>query len=441
MAKTPNIALNLIPFDTTPWDQPDHENMSIIDGLFAQFFSIGNFVGVWKNITNYTVGQSVIDAVDGSQWQCLLNHTSPVAPTTFASDRAAFPLNWIQTGASASASAAAAAASATAAAASAVTAASVGAAASTNTGRNLLHNGQFRVFQRGSGPFTTSGTVGIDRWLPSASVSTFSQSPLALADADRTAIGDELAALALQSVVVGTAGATDFVATRPSIETVRLLAGKTVTVSFWAKATAGTPKLALEMTQNFGTGGSPSATVTGIGSQSFTLSTTWTRYTSTPIVIPSIAGMTLGSNGDNYTGLQFWQTAGSTFNARTASIGQQSYTLQLWGVQCEVGTVASPLEKPDFSLERIQCYRYYYVSGAMRLTAYQAIGSGMSVGGILPVRMRATPTVTYGFSVQTNTTGSSMTAIDPSNVILSVGAATATGPVQVLGTYIASAEI
>lgn len=123
MAKTPNAALNLIPFDQDPWDVDMNENASIIDSIIGQYFAVANFVGVWKNGTVYAVGQHVVDAQTGQLFLCNVAHTSIAAPGLFSADRAARPALWTEAGSSASADAAAAAASATAAATSAAQAA------------------------------------------------------------------------------------------------------------------------------------------------------------------------------------------------------------------------------------------------------------------------------------------------------------------------------
>jgi hypothetical protein len=64
----------------------------------------------------------------------------------------------------------------------------------------------------------------------------------------------------LQTVVTSVVGAANYCYLQQHVESVRRLAGKTATLSLWAKADATKP-LAIEIRQNFGTGGSPSASV------------------------------------------------------------------------------------------------------------------------------------------------------------------------------------
>lgn len=266
------------------------------------------------------------------------------------------------------------------------------AAMAASTGRNLIHNSMFRVFQRGTGAFTSSGIYTADRWAIYSSVSTQSVTLVALADADRTALGDETAEVAFQSVCGGTAGAADYVETIHRIEDVKRLSGKSVTISFWAKANTGTPKVGFYMQQLFGSGGSPS-TLVSFGSQNFTLSATWTRYMAT-IAVPSTIGKTFGTvAGSDFTQMGFTQSSGSTNNVLFGTIGVQSYTLSLWGVQLEFGTLATPLEKPDFMSELATCQRFYSISSIIMIGEVPASGYTVAAATTLPVQMRTTPSI------------------------------------------------
>jgi hypothetical protein len=271
-----------------------------------------------------------------------------------------------------------------------------------NVGRNKLHNGLFRVQQRGPGPFAISGVYTADRWLQGMTNSTMSTSFVALTDADRTAIGDEEAELAMQCVVGGTAGANDVAVVLQRIEALHRLSGKTVIASFWARATSGTPAIGYAMSQYFSSGGSPSPTIDGIGAgKTAPLSTAWTRYTAT-ITLPSAAGKTFGNNSPtaDFTQLSLYFSSGSTESASAGGIGVQSGTIQLWGLQLEIGTAATPLEKPDLALERANCQRFYQLIFASARAPATAEGQLFDSTISFPT-MRATPT-TLLVSVGTN---------------------------------------
>ena len=214
-------------------------------------------------------------------------------------------------------------------------------------GRNLCHNQQMAIASvvRGRGQRTA-----IIRWTVGQIFATTDTQSVhanrALSMPTRAAIGDEEAQFAVQCVFIGNAAAGAASGIQQKIENLRRPAGKTVTISFWAKAAAGTPKLGISFDQWFGSGGSPSAMVSGTG-VSVTLSTTWTRYTVSPLPIPSLAGKTLGTNNDGSTQIEWCFSSGATNAVHYGNPGVQIGTIQLWGVQLEIGSIATPLEKPD----------------------------------------------------------------------------------------------
>jgi hypothetical protein len=275
-----------------------------------------------------------------------------------------------------------------------------------DVGRNKIHNGLFRITTRGVGPFTGAGYT-LDRWIASLTNDTISFSQVVLADADRAAILDEEAEAALQNVFTGNAAAASYNQITQRIEDLRRLSGKTVQVSFWAKASSGTPKLGVSIDQLFGSGGSPSSPVFGNG-QAVTLSTSWTRY-GLQFAVPSLSGRTLGTNNDNYTGLNFWFSSGSTLATRAGSVGVQSNTVQIWGVQLEVGSIVTPLEKIEVNEDIRRCRRFYSVLRMVTMgmgTAATAVAVPMT----LPVTMRAAPTANATTNSATNTGVVTLTA-------------------------------
>jgi hypothetical protein len=305
-----------------------------------------------------------------------------------------------------------------------------------NVGRNLLHNGLFNVAQRGAGPWTTTG-YGPDRWFVAITggVCAFAISPAN--DGNRAQIGDDACARLFNiNVTTGGSAAGDATYIDQRIEGVHSLAGKTVTVSFWAAVASGGPKIGAVMYQVFGTGGSPSSATT-FGSQSITATGTFTRYTMT-FNVPSIAGKTLGTNGDAVTYLRLALSSGATSNASLGNIGVQSGNFFFWGVQLEIGSVATPLEKPDPQVDLANCQRFYQL-GQFQMNAYQSAGNAMGYIVPLAVTMRAAPTFAPTFSVQSNCSGGTVSGA--SDVILVYSFATATGATAFAGTFTASADL
>ena len=265
-----------------------------------------------------------------------------------------------------------------------------------DVGSNKLHNALFNIAQR-TGPFTTSGYT-LDRWAASLATDTVSITQATLADADRAAIGDEEAQFALQNVFTGNSGSA-YNAIYQRIENVRRLSNKAVTVSLWAKALT-TCYLGVSVDQNLGAGGSP-ANIFGNG-VAILLSTTWTRY-STTFSFGSLSGLTVGTGGDTSSQLNFWFSAGANNAARAGGIPVQSNTIQLWGVQLEISSFASPLEKLDPRYDLYNCQRFFQYHTAVLISGYS--GGNLNTDFAYPVTMRAVPTVALDTTSFSNASG------------------------------------
>jgi hypothetical protein len=137
-------------------------------------------------------------------------------------------------------------------------------------------------------------------------------------------------------------GSTSYLRINQRIEDVRTLAGQTVTVSFWARATGGAGLQAI-FVQEFGAGGSSS---TGTTALSITPSTSWQRVTGT-VNLPSMVGKTVGTSSFLHLIIQL----------STVTDGN----LDIWGVQLEAGLAATPFRRNANSLqgELAACQRYY----------------------------------------------------------------------------------
>jgi hypothetical protein len=216
-------------------------------------------------------------------------------------------------------------------------------------GKNKIINGDFGIWQRG----TSFGinAYGADRWVCSGGYA--SQAQQALAPATISGIDSPYYC---QVTTGANSGAGDYGIFEQRIENVATLAGQQITISFYAKATSGTPKVGIELAQYFGSGGSASV-FTAV--QAVTLSTTWTRYTVTTTV-PSVSGKTIGTG--SYLGITNWVTAGSTYAARSSNIGNQNAVFWFVGYQVEAGSTATPFQTATGTKqgELAACQRYYY---------------------------------------------------------------------------------
>jgi hypothetical protein len=214
--------------------------------------------------------------------------------------------------------------------------------------KNKLINADFSVNQRSFTSNTTTGLFNFDRWFQTNSGGTFTVTPQTFTLGAAPVAGYE-GRLFLQGITTAQSAASDYAWFGQKIESVRTLAGQPATVSFWAKAGTGTPKVAVELSQFFGSGGSPSASVNTYAGQ-VTLSTSWVRY-SVSVSVPSISGKTLGTDGSDQLRLNLMVSAGTDYNARSGSLGTQNNTFQFWGVQVEYGSKATPFQTATGTLQ------------------------------------------------------------------------------------------
>jgi hypothetical protein len=240
--------------------------------------------------------------------------------------------------------------------------------------RNKIINGDFRINQRAFTSTTTSGTFGFDRWQIGLSGGTVTYSAQTFTPGN--AIPGQEPTNYARVVTSGHSASTDSALLIHKIEDVRNCAGQTATISFWAQAASGTPKVAVQISQSFGTGGSPSADVDTYVGQA-TLSTSWTMYKFT-FVVPSISGKTIGTTANtSFLRLNLWTSAGSNNNASTGSLGVQNATINFWGVQLEQNYQPTPFEQRPIGVELALCQRYYETSNGL----VQVTGGATGFGG------------------------------------------------------------
>jgi len=250
-------------------------------------------------------------------------------------------------------------------------------------GKNKIINGDFNIWQRGTSfSSISSGTFTADRWFVNfdGSGATRSVSQQTFTPGSAPVAGYESSYfLRLATTVAGSGQTYSNLAQR--IENVQTFANQTVVVSFWAKANAAI-SLGTVFGQNFGSGGSSSVYTVG---PSFTLSTSWARYTGY-ITLPSISGKTVGTG--SYLELDLTWPQNSTF------------TLDVWGVQLEAGSVATPFTTASGTLqgELSLCQRYYQRFTAGSAAAYWRIAIGQNLNTtqsqfVFPLRttMRGVP--------------------------------------------------
>lgn len=268
--------------------------------------------------------------------------------------------------------------------------------------RNALINAGFDIFQRQS-TASVNGFV-VDRWAVeavAASTMFFSLNSQIRGQPD---VPQE-PRFFLRNAFVGGGGVGDAVLMRQSIEDVRTLAGEIVTVQFYARSPTSLD-ISIEMFQNFGSGGSSS--VSAIGVTKFTLTPTFTRFTST-FLVNSIVGQTVGTS--SALELIVWFDAGSNFDARTDSLGSQTGEIDLSSMQVERGAEATDFEKLHIEEIFQLCLRYFekitYITSDL-LTTAQCVTTSQISGVLYYAEKRIAPSISVpvGTVVATTADGS-----------------------------------
>jgi hypothetical protein len=308
-------------------------------------------------------------------------------------------------------------------------------------GKNKIINGDFYWNQRNFTSTTAAGTYGFDRWSMAGATDGTSTMTAQTFTATDSPLDSYEQGNYVQVQTTGQTLVSAVTTISNRTENVKTFAGQTVTVSFYAKAASGTPKIAVSLDQFFGAGGSAQVN-NYIGSA--TLSTSWARYSVTG-TLPNVDSKTFAALNTTSLNATFWLSAGSNFDARTGSLGIQTNTFSMFGVQLEAGSIATPFQTATGTIqgELAACQRYYWrntntATSDTWLTA--TLGGSTTIGYFgmqYPVTMRTIPTALdySGFRLTSATASFSggtvailTNAASPSNVglIYTHGSATLT---------------
>jgi hypothetical protein len=262
-------------------------------------------------------------------------------------------------------------------------------------GKNKIINGDFSINQRSFSTTSTTSTYGFDRWIAILTDGTTNSYSAQTFTPGAAPIAGYEAANYARLTTAGQTASNAQTSLRQRIESVRTFAGQTATFSFFAKANSGTPSIALEIAQFFGSGGS--ATVNTFAGK-VTLSTSWARYSIT-VAIPSISGKTVGTGSDTLIDCTFFVSAGTNFDARTGSLGIQSNTFDVWGFQAEAGSTATAFQTATGTIqgELAACQRYYFAlaGGNLKPVSFGTYYTSSTMYGLItfPVTMRTAPSI------------------------------------------------
>jgi hypothetical protein len=157
--------------------------------------------------------------------------------------------------------------------------------------------------------------------------------------------------------------------------------------------------MSIEILQHFGSGGTPSS-VRLLSSQKIQLTTVWQKF-DIYLELPSIAGKVLGTNNDDGVHINFWFEAGSNWNSRTNSLGQQSGIFDLAAISLIEGDVAiNPIPR-TIKEELKLCLRYYEVVGMSGVIGY-GYNNVSLVGNFINYTTikRSIPVITQGTALE-----------------------------------------
>jgi len=243
--------------------------------------------------------------------------------------------------------------------------------------RNAIINGAMIISQRGINFGTLASTAyTLDRWNVDAGA-TVQQASLAV---------DEISDDKKFTKAIQMQGASsDYFRTK--LEDVSNFSNQTLILSFYVKGASNTTLDNIYARQNFGSGGS-SIVDTAFSNLSYSVTTSYTRYTAT-VTLPSISGKTVGTS--SY--LEIFMEL------------PDSVTVYITGVQLEVDHTgsgkATDFEHRSFGQELALCQRYYerldYAGGTMSsgLMGFYNTDTEVFVFNHHRVIKRATPSLEY----------------------------------------------
>jgi hypothetical protein len=232
-------------------------------------------------------------------------------------------------------------------------------------GKNKIINGDFSVWQRGAGPFTLSQVYSADRYTcdfggSSSSISVTRQQFTAGSPPVPYAERRFFYRYNQSTAGSGQGYCTPLI---QKIENVQTFAGQTITISFWAKVDSARTLnvVAVQWFDN------STDNVQTYGTNQ-NITTSWARYSYT-ITIPSISSsQTIGANSSFWVGI-----TSQTLNA--------VQVIDIWGLQAEFGSVATPFQTATGSIQGELAACCYYYERLVSDATFTAFGSGYYTSG------------------------------------------------------------
>ena len=250
--------------------------------------------------------------------------------------------------------------------------------------RNLIINGGFDVWQRGTARRYVHNTYTADRWAEGQHQGGGYEK---VTVTDTTVPLESAMRVSSSSTTEAASGTRMALATMLENVDSERYAGKTVTLSFWVRfsasslagATGGWDSQLSEYDSVDPTLQSTGATRTNtVNIPNGSYPTTWTKYKQT---------VTCGAGMKNL-GARFLS------NSQVNTTNNSDFWYDITGVQLEAGPVATPFEHRSYGQELALCQRYF-----QQLFSFQAYASNTTTiqgSAACIISMRATPTLSAG---------------------------------------------
>ena len=263
--------------------------------------------------------------------------------------------------------------------------------------KNLLINGGFDVWQRG-----TSFSVGnsykytADRWYaycPRMGAGTiFEKGSFVIGQTDVPSNPSYYLRCTMDVSLATAAGTLQY-----KIPNVAFLSGREVTLSFYAKADDA-KYIAVNAIQYFGSGGSSDAKAYDYAEKT-TLTTSWVRKSFT-FTMPSVSGKTIGT-GDTYTAIYIFMSYDgapvSGYPSGSEMVAQEG-VFDFANVQLEFGDTATDFEYRHPAEELMLCQRYYETGSGGIPKVANMLGTTILRANAIPFKVtkRVVPSMTIG---------------------------------------------
>ena len=317
------------------------------------------------------------------------------------------------------------------------------------TNKNIIINGAMQVAQRGTSSTTNNGYYTIDRikqyYQDLDEAPTFSQSDVASGTTPYT-LGFRKALKVTNGNQTSGAGVSDQIQIIYWIEAQDIAnsgwnyksSSSFLTFSFWIKSSVAQVFNFYVITSDGTEKNMPFSTPS-------LSADTWTKV---EVQIKGDSGIDFNNDNGHGLGLYLAPYLGTNYTDNSLTNGEwatyssatrykdlattwfttNDATVEYTGLQLEVGSVATDFEHRSFAQELALCQRYFQQVGAVGQDGTYGLapgylynsGNNVAFGYIMPVMMRATPTITNGSTYLQIVNGSASTDINSYNFIETV---------------------